>query len=90
MGYWGSMSPPVPLSPRHDGWTPEKQWRFVEALAATASITQAARMVGMSVRSAQRLRRHPLSGEFRAAALAVTPTRKTVQKRQLRQLIQIG
>jgi hypothetical protein len=46
--------PPVPVSPRHDGWTPEKQWRFVEALAATASITQAARMVGMNVRSAQR------------------------------------
>jgi hypothetical protein len=46
----------------------------VEALAATASITQAARM----------------AGEFRAAARAAAPTRKTAQKRQLRQLIQIG
>jgi hypothetical protein len=80
---------PVPRSPRHDGWSPERQWAFDQALADTGSVFQAARIVGKSVRSAQRLRRHPLAGDFRAAR-AATPTRKTVQKRQLRQLIQIG
>lgn len=58
---------PVPTKPRRDGWTPEKQWRFVEALAHTASITQAVRAVGMSARSAYRLRDHPEGGAFRAA-----------------------
>lgn len=27
---------PVPVRPRHDGWTPKKQRDFIEALAATA------------------------------------------------------
>jgi hypothetical protein len=81
---------PVPRSPRHDGWSPERQWAFVQALADTGSVSRAARIVGKSVGSAQRLRRHKLAGEFRAAARAATPTRKTAQKRQLRQLIQIG
>lgn len=58
---------PVPLNPRHDGWTPERQWAFVEALADTASVSQAAKIVGMSTRSAHKLRRHPLAAEFRAA-----------------------
>lgn len=58
---------PVPVSPRHDGWTPERQWRFVEMLAETSSITQAARAAGMTVRSAHRLRRHPQAAAFRAA-----------------------
>jgi hypothetical protein len=80
---------PVPRFPRHDGWSPERQWAFVQAQANTGSVSQAARIVGKSVRSANALRRHPLAGEFRAAR-AATPTRKTVEKRQLRQLIQIG
>lgn len=58
---------PVPRKPRHDGWTPEKQWRFIEALATSASIAAAARLVGMSPRSALRLRRHPQADGFRAA-----------------------
>ncbi len=58
---------PVPLRPRQDGWTPDKQWRFVEALAQTGSMTHAVRAVGMSARSAYRLRDHPDGGAFRAA-----------------------
>ncbi|MFZ4690837.1 MAG: hypothetical protein ACOYLS_16515, partial [Polymorphobacter sp.] len=71
MGYWRFMSQtpffPVPVQNRHDGWTPEKQRKFVAALSQTASVTQAARSVRMSVRSAHRLRQHPLAAEFRAA-----------------------
>ncbi|WP_426163799.1 hypothetical protein [Sandarakinorhabdus sp. DWP1-3-1] len=58
---------PVPVQNRADGWTPEKQWKFVEALAQSASLTQAARAVRMSVRSAHRLRQHPQAAAFRAA-----------------------
>lgn len=48
---------PVPGRARHDGWTPERQRRFVEALAATGTVTAAARAAGMSARSAYTLRR---------------------------------
>ena len=58
---------PINLLHRHDGWSPEKQWAFVEALSRTASVTQAVRSVGMSAKSAYRLRQHPDAGEFRAA-----------------------
>ena len=58
---------PVPRSPRHDGWSPERQWAFVQALADTGSVSQAARIVGKSVGSANALRRHPLAAGFRAA-----------------------
>lgn len=58
---------PVPRSPRHDGWSPERQWAFVQALADTGSVTQAAKIVGKSVGSANALRRHPLAAGFRAA-----------------------
>ncbi len=58
---------PVPVKSRADGWTPEKQWRFVELLAQTASIGQAVRAVGMTARSAHRLRLHPQAAAFRAA-----------------------
>ena len=58
---------PINVHHRHDGWTPDKQWSFVEALARTASVTQAVRTVGMSTKSAYRLRNHPEAAEFRAA-----------------------
>ena len=58
---------PIYRKPRRDGWTPDKQWRFVEALAHTASITHAVRSVGMSAQSAYRLRDHPEGAAFRAA-----------------------
>ena len=58
---------PVPVRPRHDGWTPERQIAFVEALAESACVAEAARAVGMSVEGAYRLRRHPDSQAFRIA-----------------------
>ena len=39
---------PVPRKYRHDGWTPERQVAFIEALADTGSVTRAAGMVSMS------------------------------------------
>src|SRR4051812_28969594 len=41
---------------RCDGWTAERQLRFLETLAATRSIAKAAAFAGMSRRSAYRLR----------------------------------
>lgn len=47
---------PVPGRARHDGWTPARQRAFIEVLAATGTVTAAARAVGMSAKSAYRLR----------------------------------
>ncbi len=58
---------PVPVRTRTDGWTPARQWEFLQALGDTASVAEAARRVGMSERSAHRLRRHPEAEDFRAA-----------------------
>ncbi|MFL6764820.1 MAG: hypothetical protein ACJ8FO_06450 [Sphingomicrobium sp.] len=41
---------------RRDGWTPERQLRFLDALASTRSIVKAAAFAGMSRESAYRLR----------------------------------
>lgn len=41
---------------RQRGWTPERQLTFLTALAATRSVTAAARAAGMSRESAYRLR----------------------------------
>lgn len=48
---------PVPGRARHDGWTPERQQRFIAALAAIGLVAHAARSVGMSSKSAYALRR---------------------------------
>lgn len=61
---------PVPVRPRHDGWTPAKQVAFVEALAATACIEEACRAVGMSPRAFYDLRARPDAGSFRTAVEA--------------------
>lgn len=47
-----------PKSPtvRHDGWTTERQLRFLDALARTHSVSEAAKLAGMSRESAYRLR----------------------------------
>lgn len=57
-------APPVPTRPRHDGWTAERQRRFLTALAETGSVTQAAGDVGVSARSAYRLRARPEAAVF--------------------------
>jgi len=58
---------PVPVRPRHDGWTVERQFAFVEKLADCGSITAACKHVGMSRESVRRLRRHPYGRAFRDA-----------------------
>jgi hypothetical protein len=58
---------PVPRKYRHDGWTPERQRAFVEALADCGSVRRACAMVNMSNENAYVLRRSPGAEEFRAA-----------------------
>ena len=53
---------PVPVRSRHDGWTVERQYAFVEKLADTNSITAACKHVGMSRESVRKLRRRPKPG----------------------------
>lgn len=59
---------PVPnLRPRHDGWSAERQRMFVQALAVMGAVAGAARAVGMSVQSANLLRKRPGAESFAAA-----------------------
>ncbi len=58
---------PDPRKYRHDGWTPERQRAFIEALASTGSVKLAARAVNMSPEGAYYLRRQPGAEEFAAA-----------------------
>lgn len=59
---------PVPRQcKRHDGWTPERQHGFIEALADTGSVKSAAHAVNMTPESAYLLRRHPEADSFRKA-----------------------
>lgn len=50
---------PVARRPRADGWSPDVQRAFIQALADTGLVEHAARAVDMSVQSAYRLRRAP-------------------------------
>jgi len=58
---------PVPVRPRHDGWTAERQIAFVEKLADCGSVTAACAHVGMSRESVRKLRRRPYGRAFRDA-----------------------
>jgi hypothetical protein len=58
---------PAPINPRRNGWTADRQCRFIAALGETASVVQAAARVGMSPRSAYWLRQQPAAADFRAA-----------------------
>lgn len=59
---------PVPRqTKRHDGWTPDRQRRFIAALADLGSVKSAAHAVNMTPEGAYLLRRHPQAEEFRAA-----------------------
>lgn len=59
---------PVPRKgQRHDGWTPERQRAFIEALADTGSVHAACKAVDMSQPGAYYLRRQPGAEQFRAA-----------------------
>ena len=59
---------PVPREKdRHNGWKPEVQRAFIEALAETGSVRAACRRVARADHGAYLLRRHPDAHEFRAA-----------------------
>ncbi|VVT13793.1 hypothetical protein [Erythrobacter sp. EC-HK427] len=59
---------PVPRKcQRHDGWTPERQHGFIEALADYGSVRAAANSVGMTPESAYYLRRQQGAASFRKA-----------------------
>lgn len=58
---------PVARQPRADGWTHALQRDFIEALADTGSVAEAARAVHKSATSCYRLRRAPGAEGFAAA-----------------------
>lgn len=58
---------PVPVSPRRDGWTPERQAAFIGYLAQARCVTTAAHLVGKDKTSAYRLRKRAGSAGFAAA-----------------------
>jgi hypothetical protein len=58
---------PVRRRQRLDGWTEEKQRRFIETLADTGLVNVAARAVGMSRETAYRLRRSAHGAAFARA-----------------------
>lgn len=56
---------PPALRPQHNGWTPERQQRFLDHLADAGSVAAAARAVGMTRQSAYWLRRQDHAADFR-------------------------
>ena len=66
----------VPLRARADGWTPERQARFIGFLAETGSVAEAARRVGMGRESAWRLRTRIEAESFAHAWDAVCAIRR--------------
>ena len=58
---------PVRRQARYDGWTEEKQRRFIEVLADTGLVGTAAKSVGLTRESAYRLRRAAGAEAFAAA-----------------------
>jgi hypothetical protein len=59
---------PVPRQcDRSNGWKPEVQRQFIEALAETGSVRAACKRVGRADHGAYLLRRHPDAHEFRRA-----------------------
>lgn len=68
---------PVLKKRRKDGWSPDKQRAFIEALADCGSVATAAQFVNMSESSAYRLRRAPGAEAFdRAWSAAIDAASK--------------
>ncbi|MEA3011959.1 MAG: hypothetical protein QOD42_504 [Sphingomonadales bacterium] len=61
---------PVPVRARRDGWTPERQRRYLVALLETGHGGKAARAVGMTEQGAARLRRRPDAASFAGSCVA--------------------
>ena len=69
---------PVLVPARHDGWTADRQRRFIDHLALTGSVGEAAAIAGVSSRSAYRLRNKAGAESFARAwdaALSLAATR---------------
>jgi len=62
-----AFTPVASTRNRHDGWTAQRQSGFLVALARLGLVSAAARAVGMSARSAYRLRARDALGSFSAA-----------------------
>ena len=58
---------PARPRPRFDGWTPNRQVEFIQALAESGCVVEACRAVGMSQRSAYALRGRADAVSFRNA-----------------------
>ena len=58
---------PVLVAHRNDGWTPQKQIEFIEALAECGVVGEAAGRVGMTEQTARRLRARADAASFRTA-----------------------
>jgi hypothetical protein len=71
---------PVALRVRADGWTPERQRRFVAGIAATGRADRAAALCAMTEQSAGRLRRRPDGASFAAACAAAYTLAKQVRR----------
>jgi hypothetical protein len=66
----GGLAPPftpVPVRARHDGWTPDRQRKFIHALAVMGVVARAAKAVGVSATAAYKLRDRADAAEFAAA-----------------------
>ena len=59
--------PPAPTSRHRAGWTAERQRLFIEALAESGSVSEASAAVGLSARSAYKLRHRPGAEGFNEA-----------------------
>ncbi len=58
---------PASVRHRHDGWTAGRQRAFIAALAETGCVSEACAEVGITARSAYRLRERPAGAAFRFA-----------------------
>lgn len=58
---------PATTRARHDGWTAARQRTFIAALAETGCVSEACAEVGITPRSAYRLREHVAAASFRSA-----------------------
>jgi hypothetical protein len=59
---------PVPRQgTRHDGWSPEHQRKFIDALAVGGSVIKATRAAGRSYEDVYKLKTAPGSASFVAA-----------------------
>lgn len=58
---------PVPVRARHDGWSPARQIAFIHRLALCGSVSTSAAAVGVTRKSAYRLRERPGAKSFAAA-----------------------